>query len=60
MILDNPGPQKPEREHIRQNRPSTKPRFYIPVTRTLPRKSRGVKMPDLAFRPLKAGDFFGP
>ena len=31
MILDNPGPQKPEREHIRQNRPFTKPPFYLPV-----------------------------
>ena len=32
MILDNPGPQKPEREYIRQNRPFTKPPFYLPVT----------------------------
>ena len=31
MILDNPGPQKPEREYIRQNRPFTKPPFYLPV-----------------------------
>ena len=29
MILDHPGPQKPEREYIRPNRPSTKPPFYI-------------------------------
>ena len=31
MILDNPGPPKPEREYIRQNRPFTKPPFYLPV-----------------------------
>ena len=31
MILDNPGPQKPEREHIRQNCPFMKPPFYLPV-----------------------------
>ena len=32
MILDNPGPPKPEREYICQNRPFTKPPFYLPVT----------------------------
>ena len=32
MLLDNPGPPKPEREYIRQHRPFTKPFFYIPVS----------------------------
>ena len=32
MIVDIPGPREPERGHIRQNRPSTKPPFVSSQT----------------------------
>ena len=33
MIFDIPAPQKPERGHIRQNRPFTKPPLLVPLDR---------------------------
>ena len=32
VSADVPPEQKPERGHVRQNRPFTKPPFYLPVT----------------------------
>ena len=45
---DNPGPQKKEREYIRQNRPFMKPPFYLPVNKRVSQE----KLASEAYRAL--------
>ena len=38
VLADVPPERKPERGHVRQNHPFTKPPFYLPVTQEGPEK----------------------
>ena len=55
MIFDIPEPHKPERRHIRQNHPFTKPPFF---KKRLLQKSEGIFPSN--FRVIMRGNFGGP